>query len=97
MKQTITLIIGLMLILLISGCAKVFYTHNCPVVEPLKKVDRVKLYTDSNGQFTARSSYDAKELIDKYEISNEYYRTETIRLKKAVGEMNVTRNQKPIR
>jgi len=88
MKHLMNLTISLMVILLISGCTeKIFYTHDCPTVIPLKKVERKILYTDSSRQLTQESSYDAVVMINKYENNEEYYISETTRLKSKVKEL----------
>jgi len=88
MKHLMNLIISLTAILLINGCTeKIFYTHDCPTVNPLKKVERKILHTDSSGQLTQESSYAAVVMINKYKNNEEYYISETTRLKEKVKEL----------
>jgi len=82
------LIVNLTVILFINGCSsKVFYAHDCPTFDSMEKIERIKLYTDANGQFTVRSSYDANLMLENHRVKEHYNDTEIIRLKEKVKEL----------
>jgi len=77
-----------MTIPLINGCGQIKYlTYDCPTIEPVAKIDRIFLKTDSNSQLTQRSSYDAVHMLKKHRIKENYNDVEIKRLRETINKI----------
>ena len=88
MKISKMILLSLPLTLLISACGqKIYLSTECPTIEPIDKIERLKLLTDDNSQLDANSSYNAIVMIRQYRIKEKYNDGEIKALRIKVNEL----------
>lgn len=74
--------------LILSGCGQTVYlSTECPTIEPVSKIEHLKLETDANAQLTQESSYNAVTMIKQYRVKENYNDNEIKALRTKVDEI----------